>query len=308
MLRRFDSVNEREIYEIHGGSAFASSALFIVLEDVSSSDFLFPIDGDTDFILADGDYTFINDYKVLTGATMTVCGDARLIVAEEAMEGPRKNDGKVTLVFYNEFIDKENTGGATYPVLPAAYLKLEKGAQLINRGIFAGTVLTEEANVIGESSAVWTVDTYEADGYYSETIAPYTVTLHHQLAVVCADPDLTCRTGDPALYEEPWRVIWEGEEDIDTVERTVSVDEETGKMYVDVTVSTSADSAMQMSSMLVAVYDAAGRMLQCGMMEVGVVGEGDSVQYVFELDGCENAAVVKAFFVGQGFVPIAELG
>ena len=159
----------RETYAISGGASFASSTLKITGLDLSTGMdyFVYPIDGDMSFVLANGAYKFVNDYKFMPGASMLVKSDATLEVGKETI-----------LVFYDKFEDMDNTDDTEYPGdRGAAELKLEQNAKLINNGSFAGIVDGRSANVIlgdenkpgstyyyGENGP-WSVKTYEANGY-----------------------------------------------------------------------------------------------------------------------------------------------
>ncbi len=161
----------REQYAIDGGAGFASSTLKIVGIDLSTGMdwFVYPIDGDIDFILSSGAYSVQNDYKFMPGSTLTVNG-AELEVC------PGQN-----LVMYYDFKDVPNTDGTEYPAdREDAVLVLRCDSKLINNGSFAGTVLGSADQVtVGENSqpgvthmgdnGIWALATYEANGYNNKS-------------------------------------------------------------------------------------------------------------------------------------------
>ena len=149
--------NGRTVYEMYGGADFASAVLDYFGKPLSTASFLYPIDGDTDFVLRDGAYEFVNDFKALTGVTVEVADDASLSVAKGA-----------TVIFYDEFNDVKNTSDTEYPVYDAALLTISEGAEFTNNGTFAGTIYTETADILSGEAPVWQAQSREAYGYYSE--------------------------------------------------------------------------------------------------------------------------------------------
>jgi uncharacterized repeat protein (TIGR02543 family) len=152
--------NGREVYTIYGGADFAGSTLNIVGTNLSTSDYIFPVDGDITFNLKNGSYVFKESFKFLTGAAVNVEDGAAVTVAEGA-----------SVVFYDKFNDVTNTGSTAYPSREAATLNLNgkglKGEKFDIQGSFAGTVIVSaDSDLITKSdSAKLTVQTTEANGY-----------------------------------------------------------------------------------------------------------------------------------------------
>ena len=151
----------RTTIQIYGGATFASSALklklSIITMDLSTDKFIYPVDGDISFELHNGNYIFNNDFKFLTGATVTVDSDATLTVSE----------GK-TVIFYNEFNDVDNVENTKYADRSAATLTLNGTSTLSIQGTFAGIVNCETADtqvIIASGSTTTGVTTNEANGY-----------------------------------------------------------------------------------------------------------------------------------------------
>lgn len=166
----------REVFRLYGGASFASSTLEIVGETLSTKSYVYPIDGDISYELHNGAYHFINDYKFLPGAALTVGADAQLTV-----------DAGKTVVFYDEFHDLPNTGSTQYPEREKALLTLADGAVFTNNGTFSGSIKTASPEIRSGASAQWSADTYEAKGYYTSwkdnKLANGFVTLSHTLSI-----------------------------------------------------------------------------------------------------------------------------
>ena len=155
LIKKVDA-NGREHYTINGGADFSSSTLQILqMVKLSTKDYIYPINGTYDFVLKNGDYTFTESFKFLTGITMTT-EKANLTVSE----------GK-KVVFYDKFEDKENTSTTKYPARPAAYLVLSDDSTLTVNGAFAGIVKSglNKGNIRKGTDASLTVATTEANGY-----------------------------------------------------------------------------------------------------------------------------------------------
>ena len=177
VLRTYNSASQRELYTISGSADFSRSTLNIVGMDLSTGDYIFPIDGDIGFQLNGGSYRFTEDYKFLPGASVTVGNDASL----EVLEGK-------TVVFYHEFKDPDNTDGTQYSADRAvAVLNLGQGGSFANLGTFAGDITCGDGNTNITSAAAsgWTAQTQEANGYYAaqSESSQYTVTLNHVLRI-----------------------------------------------------------------------------------------------------------------------------
>ena len=98
--------SSRTSFLLKGGARAAGTRLNVVGFDLSTSTFIYPIDGDTTYELSDGIYIFENDFKFLTGSELYVKNGAELIL----------NEGN-TLVFYDKFDDVINTSTTKYPCL-----------------------------------------------------------------------------------------------------------------------------------------------------------------------------------------------
>ena len=147
----------RTTIQIYGGSAFSSSTLEIVGMDLSTNAFIYPVDGNISLELHGGDYIFNDNFKFMTGASMTVYEDATLTLPE----------GK-TVIFYDEFVDVDNTSTTKYPERPSAVLLLKGNSEFTLNGTFAGIVKCETSTnqvSIGLNAVTADVITKEANGY-----------------------------------------------------------------------------------------------------------------------------------------------
>ena len=307
VIRSYDPESKRDTYEIYGGADFANSSLFIVLEDISTANFTYPIDGDMDFVLAGGDYTFVNDYKIMTGATFTVKGDATLTIAKYAINEnlkmkPIADDGLVTVVFYDEFKDKPNTDGTAYPDRPAATLTLEEGAVFTNAGIFSGTIYTSEDNVFVEPGPVWEVATREADGYFNTVDYPYVVDLNFDLAIY--REGYTWRFGEAARGEVEGSIIWIKDGSYGVSINGVESVEDGIRVSTEVYNTTDADMTC---TLVIAAYDESGRMLAVKVVPNYAVSSGYANAAVDQITLNFNgtAATVRAFIMDENYVPLA---
>lgn len=175
VVKTYDSLADRVNIAIYGGATADNSTLTFSFGGISkaltTSKVTYPIDGDISFELHDGDYVFNNDFKFLTGATLTVYDDATLTVPS----------GK-KVVFYDEFIDVDNTSTTEYPQRPAAYVLLKGSSTLNIQGTFAGIVKCEtslDQVIVGANAITTQVESKEANGY-NNTTQP-TVTLYFDL-------------------------------------------------------------------------------------------------------------------------------
>ena len=163
----------REHYEIIGGADFAKSSMTVIGTTLSTGDYVYPIDGDIDFVLNAGTYHIRNDFKFLPGATMKVNNGASLTVDE----------GK-TLVFYREFDNGDFNKTTAYPDRPAALLSIAEGASFTNAGAFAGDIYTESPDLLIGAEPVWEVTTYEAKcNAGSLPQDKYTLAMEHTLSI-----------------------------------------------------------------------------------------------------------------------------
>ena len=153
--------NSRTSFLLKGGARAAGTRLNVVGFDLSTSTFIYPIDGDTTYELSDGIYIFENDFKFLTGSELYVKNGAELIL----------NEGN-TLVFYDKFDDVINTSTTKYPDRPASFINMERGTAFVINGSFAGNIVIDEnadrenaITINTGANAKFTVITKEANGY-----------------------------------------------------------------------------------------------------------------------------------------------
>ncbi|MCQ4635332.1 Ig-like domain-containing protein [Anaerovorax odorimutans] len=145
--------NGIENISLYGGGTFSNSTLDITGLTLSTKSYLYPIDGDYQYELNDGEYIFDNDYKFMPGSKVTVRADAKLTIPE-----------KKKVVFYDSFEDPTNISGTQYPQdrTPA---QLVLNGTLDLKGTLAGQVLCgKESFVSRECNAGLTLTTKEASG------------------------------------------------------------------------------------------------------------------------------------------------
>ena len=140
--------NGREVYNFYGGASFKSGEMNITTVTAKTSDFIYPFDGDTDYIFNDGDYHFTQSVKFLTGSTLSL-KNANMFV-----------DSGKTVVLYDKFED-EAISGTSYPDRPAAVMNMDANSSLTNNGSFAGNINTESAGIYSGSNAKWGVSSNE---------------------------------------------------------------------------------------------------------------------------------------------------
>jgi hypothetical protein len=180
LIKTYDSAADRVKIAIYGGATADSSTLTFSFGGISkamtTSKFTYPIDGDIEFELHNGNYTFNNSFKFLTGAVLTVFDDATLTVPS----------GK-KVIFYDEFNDIDNNGTSEYPQRDAAYILLKGNSTLNIQGSFAGIVKCEtslDQVIVGANAVTTNIESKEANGYNNKT-AP-SVSLYFDLQVQLA--------------------------------------------------------------------------------------------------------------------------
>ena len=180
LIKIYDSAADRVKIAIYGGATADSSTLTFSFGGISkamtTSKFTYPIDGDIEFELHNGNYTFNNSFKFLTGAVLTVFDDATLTVPS----------GK-KVIFYDEFNDIDNNGTSEYPQRDAAYILLKGNSTLNIQGSFAGIVKCEtslDQVIVGANAVTTNIESKEANGY-NNTSQP-AVTLSFDLQVQLA--------------------------------------------------------------------------------------------------------------------------
>lgn len=301
--------NGREIYTISGGAEFSASTLTIVGVPLTSSDFPYPIDGDMDFILKDGDYSFVNDYKAMPGATMTVEGDATLTISdvpylEDPVADTVYDDGIVTVVFYDKY-DDLYAGPSSYPAnQPAAQIILKDGATFTNKGAFGGTIVTNEDSVFVSEGVmpIWkgsTNETEEASVVANGTLGNRHVELTFGLQIHREGYVWTMDETDGSIV---WHAIEEEQKDTADVQQTVTPQENTNLLVIEGMLFNTSGETIDTEYLLVALYDSADKLLSLGMKEVEKLYNGSAVTYRFSLKGAEGCSA-RVFVLGQGFVP-----
>lgn len=215
----------REHYDIIGGADFVKSSMTVIGTTLSTGDYIYPIDGDIDYVLNAGEYHVRNDFKFLPGATMKVNNGALLTVDE----------GK-TLVFYREFDNGDFSKTTAYPDRPAALLSLAEGATFTNAGTFAGDIYTESPDVLIGANPVWEATTYEAKcnaGSLSQD--KYTLAIEHVLSIT--RPHHTWKFG------EDKSIVWcGGPADYSAVEAAIAMVPEDLSIYTDESVQALLDA------------------------------------------------------------------
>lgn len=172
----------RTTIQIYGGATADDSTLNFtfsgVSKDLSTSKFTFPVDGDIAFELYNGNYAFNDNFKFLTGSTLTVANDATLTVPS----------GK-KVVFYDVFNDLDNVSNTEYPQRPAAYVLLNGNSTLNIQGAFGGIVKCEtslDQVIVGANATTTQVESKEANGYNNSSAPSVTLRFDLQKQLVTA--------------------------------------------------------------------------------------------------------------------------
>lgn len=139
-IKTYDKSSKISTIDIYGGANFASSSMTLSLGSFQSlklttSDFLFPVDGDIAMNLHDGNYEVQNNFKLLPGFKAILDSDAVLTV----------NSGKQLIlydVFNDQYVNGSNTSTRYDPNRPPAELIVYGGAKVINNGTLAGHVVS----------------------------------------------------------------------------------------------------------------------------------------------------------------------
>ena len=140
-IKTYDSTNKISTIDIYGGAKFASSSMKLSLPmmslDLSTGDYLFPVDGDIAMNLHEGNYEVQNNFKLLPGFKANLDSDATLTI-----------DSGKKLVFYDTFSDPFTPAkaGYNYGGTPrtSAELIVHGGAKVINNGTLAGRVVSAD--------------------------------------------------------------------------------------------------------------------------------------------------------------------
>lgn len=163
----------KEHYEVFGGADFSSTTLKILNYPLTTADYIYPVDGDIDFVLNAGAYRFDSDFKFLPGSSVKVNYGAALSVEE----------GR-TVVFYQQFDNGDFKDSSRYPERAPAQLRIAEGASFTNRGTFAGDIYTESPDILIGANPAWETTTYEAKCLTGGTPPEvYTLALEHTLTI-----------------------------------------------------------------------------------------------------------------------------
>ena len=151
-----EKYESREKIVLNGTGNISYSALMIVGLEMSTGDFLFPIDGDMDFEV-NGTWTITDQLKFMPGAIVTLKDSANVTISEKTQRSIDKNqDGPSepiqgnNVVFYDTtFIDtmKAQMADTNYPTEKRgdAKLVMEGGTTLTANGAFAGKIEIAES-------------------------------------------------------------------------------------------------------------------------------------------------------------------
>ncbi|WNX83301.1 S-layer homology domain-containing protein [Agathobaculum sp. NTUH-O15-33] len=175
VVKTYDPNTDREKLVLSGGGSIESSTLEIVGMDLSTSSFLYPIDGDMDFILTSGAWTVNERLKFMPGASITVADGASLTVSDKTAKSGAANQ----MVLYDSFQpeDPKNTSTTAYPKdRGPSILTLQGGAALTLSGAFGGAVQVDgtatadkPVRIATAPNTTMTVTTLEANGYCNGT-------------------------------------------------------------------------------------------------------------------------------------------
>ena len=218
-------VDGREHFEIVGGADFVKSSMTVIGTTLSTGDYVYPIDGDIEFVLNAGEYHIRNDFKFLPGAAMKVNYGASLTV-----------DAGTTLVFYREFDNGDFSKTTAYPDRPAARLSIAEGGTFTNAGTFAGDIYTESPDILIGADPVWEATTYEAKcNAGSLPQEKYTLAIDHTLTIT--RPHHSWKFGDDKS------IVWYGgAADYSAIEAAIAMIPEDLSIYTDESVQALNDA------------------------------------------------------------------
>ncbi len=149
-------VDDREKIVLEGNGSISYSALMIVGLEMSTGDFLFPIDGDMDFEV-NGTWNITDQLKFMPGAIVTLKDGAKVTIAAETQRSQDKHAQKPAeqikgnnVVFYDTtFQDNMSVSvkDTNYPTTQRgdAKLVMEGGTTLTANGAFAGKIEIAES-------------------------------------------------------------------------------------------------------------------------------------------------------------------
>ena len=265
-IKTLDKESGRSTIDIYGGAEASHSSLNIVGTDLSTKDYLYPINGIMTFNLHNGNYVINDDFKFLTGSELNLLESSTLTINGGYREETPTTTGKRgTVVFYDEFHDVKNLVNTEYPERPAAKFELYAGAAVtVDSGCDFSADITgspecsaaSPAKVVISDGAVLDVTTKEANGYRpSATSGPDSVKLNFDTEFIFADSTkhLGTKAGE-YLYSG---TVWSGGDIVQTgsdgqLTGMVTLDGNKSNEGVSVTLSNSENN-------YTAVTDADGR-------------------------------------------------
>jgi uncharacterized repeat protein (TIGR02543 family) len=182
----------RSIITLTGGATFSGSTMSISAKgynmSLSTKSFVYPIDGDIDFVLKSGSYTVSNSFKMLPGSTVELLSGATLTVSS----------GKKLALYDETFEDTCTYGSDPYPSgRGAATLTMHGGSKLTVSGSIGGHVVMA-ADVTATNSATVTVSgtsvtTKEMTGQSTSASYTFNYAMYYTVAFLDTDGD-TCYT------------------------------------------------------------------------------------------------------------------
>lgn len=228
VTRTYDAETKRETWVLDGTGKISSSILNIVGMDLSTGTFLYPIDGDMDFVVK-GDWNVVERLKLMPGAKVDLT-DGTLTLAEMTVREPRGNE----IVFYDSTFADIVNGGSTGTAYPTdrgdARMTIYGGTTTNVNCAFGGKILVDKdatpdnPAVINfmEGKAV-SVTSQEANGYlggyrdltFEATLGGYKVESGKTYSCYYEDGKLVIEViGETATQEAVYSgqpVTWSGE-------------------------------------------------------------------------------------------------
>ncbi len=151
---------EREQLELSGGGTTGSGTLNIAVLGLSLNTmrYLFPVDGDNDFVLNGGEWKIEQAFKFMPGATLTLKQGAALTIAKDVSPADGKKvsvrglegcDTNAVVFYDSNYQDPFNNsgfGGTKYPTGRGnARLIMQGGTRLDAEGAFGGRIEIEKS-------------------------------------------------------------------------------------------------------------------------------------------------------------------
>ncbi len=173
VTRTYDTASKRETWVLDGTGEISSSILNIVGMDLSTGTFLYPIDGDMDFIVK-GDWNVVERLKFMPGVTVKF-EEGTLTLEEKTVREPRDNE----IVFYTDFqtTDPVNTDNTQYPSTRGhAQLTVYGGTVTNVNCAFGGEIIVDTAATPANPAVIKfmegkdvSVSSKEANYYYNDS-------------------------------------------------------------------------------------------------------------------------------------------